>query len=97
MYIPSSHTLDTVVTILPMVICSFQWWLDSVTVRKGVPFASPTPSMLLVIDVSDMGQGAHLGPLKTQGLWSVEELSLHINLRELRAIHLACQAFRPNL
>lgn len=41
--------------------------------------------------------GAHFGPLRTQGLWSPEELLLHIIVRELRVVCLACQAFQPHL
>lgn len=40
-----------------------------------------------------MGWGAHLEPLKTQGLWTPEEFSLHINVRELSTVCLACQVF----
>lgn len=35
--------------------------------------------------------------LRTRGLWSTEELSLHINIRELREVHPACQAFWPQV
>lgn len=44
-----------------------------------------------------MGWGAHLGTHRTQGLWSPKDLSLHINVRELRAVHLACQVFQTHL
>nr|XP_042705726.1 uncharacterized protein LOC122173660 [Chrysemys picta bellii] len=66
-------------------------------VRTGVPFLDPEPSLSLVIDASDRGLGAHLGGLRTQGLWSREDLSLHINVRELRAVRLACIAFKSQL
>ncbi|XP_050825375.1 uncharacterized protein LOC127058925 [Gopherus flavomarginatus] len=49
--------------------------------------------MSLTTDASDLGWGAHLGTLRTQGLWSQEEVGLHINMRELRAVRLACQTF----
>lgn len=54
---------------------------------------APLPSVTLVSDALDLGWGAHLGNLSTEGLWSQEDRSLHINIREVRAIHLACQVF----
>lgn len=53
--------------------------------------------MSLITDALVMGWGANFGVLRTQGLWSQEELSLHISVRELRAVHLACQVFQPHL
>ncbi|XP_024071350.2 uncharacterized protein LOC112117576 [Terrapene carolina triunguis] len=44
-------------------------------------------------DASDLGWGAHIGNVQTQGMWSTPDLFLHINVKELRAIHLACTAF----
>ncbi|XP_074920751.1 immunoglobulin-like and fibronectin type III domain-containing protein 1 [Chelonoidis abingdonii] len=41
--------------------------------------------------------GGHLGRLRTQGRWSADELTLHINIRELRAVRLACQTFQQHL
>lgn len=61
------------------------------------PFVTPKPTMVLVSDASDLGYGAQLGTLKTQRLWSWEELALHINVRDLKAIHLACGVFLPQL
>lgn len=41
--------------------------------------------------------GAQLGSLRTQDLWSLEELLLHINIRELRAVRLAYLAFQSHV
>lgn len=53
--------------------------------------------MTLVSDTSDLGWGAHLNDLSMQGLWMQEDQSLHINIMQLKAICLACQAFLPYL
>lgn len=79
------------------VLDSLKWWLDPRVLCKGVPFTRPQPSAHPVSDTSVLGWGAHLGHLRTQGLWSQEELLLHINIRELRAVCLACQAFLPHI
>lgn len=41
--------------------------------------------------------GDHLGSLQTQGLWSAEDLDLHISVRELKAVRLMCQVFLPHI
>lgn len=64
---------------------------------EGVLFVNPRPIVSLISDASDLGWGAHLSVLQTQGLWSWEELVLHINVRELRAIRLVCGVFLPQL
>lgn len=69
------------------------WWLDPVSILSRVPFEFPQPSIMLVSNASDLGWEAHLGNLRTQGLWSEDELSLHINVKELRAILMACEVF----
>lgn len=96
-YCPARGPLDLVVSIPILVLSLLRWWLDPWEVCKGVPFAALQSSLSLVMDASDRGWGAHLGHLRTQGLWSLEDLELHINVRELRAVHLACLTFRPHL
>ncbi|KAG6930889.1 hypothetical protein G0U57_002791, partial [Chelydra serpentina] len=76
---------------------SLSWWLNPLTLREGVPFQPPLPTLTLVTDASALGWGAHLGQLTTQGMWLQHELDLHINIKELRAIRLACQAFLAHL
>nr|XP_042701363.1 uncharacterized protein LOC122172707 [Chrysemys picta bellii] len=59
---------------------------------------SPSPSLSLVSDVSDLDWGGvHLGALNIQGSWLQHDLALHISVTELKAVHLACQAFLPHL
>lgn len=62
-------------------------------INEGVTFAAPQPLVALVADASDLGRRAHLDNFRTQGLWSQEELSLHITVKELKVIHLACKGF----
>lgn len=87
----------TVLTVPKCTLDSLRWWLNPRMVGAGVPFHPPQPTLTLVTDASALGWGAHLGGLSMQGIWNESELLLHINIRELRAIHLACQAFLPHL
>lgn len=49
------------------------------------------------MDALDLGWGSHLEPLKMPGFWSTQNLSLHINIRTLQVIQLACPAFLPHI
>lgn len=40
---------------------------------------------------------SHLGALSTQGRWFSCDRSLHVNIRELRAVQLTCQAFLSHI
>lgn len=66
------------------------WWLDPRTVCAGVPFSRPQPTFPVTDAPMNWG-------FRTQGLWSQVELLLHINVRELKAVHLACQMFQSHL
>ncbi|KAM7139358.1 uncharacterized protein RBU57_016138 [Macrochelys suwanniensis] len=89
--------LDKVLTVPSLVVASLQWWSYLHTMLQGVPFGKVSPLLDLVSDMSDLGWGAHIGNMQTQGRWLVSDLSLHINVRALRAIHLACVAFSTYL
>lgn len=47
------------------------------------------------MDASALGWGSYLGSLETQGLLLAQDLTLHVNVKEFRAIQLACQIFFP--
>ncbi|XP_065406172.1 uncharacterized protein LOC122174245 [Chrysemys picta bellii] len=92
-YCPHRDSLNMVVTVPNSVLTSLTWWLDHNVVCEGMPFHAPQPSLHLVTDASSLGWGAHLNEHHTQGLWTAPQLALHINVRELMVVRLACQAF----
>ncbi|XP_067420874.1 dynein axonemal heavy chain 14 [Emydura macquarii macquarii] len=93
-YAPIRHPLNRIVTLPTPLLTSLLWWKDPREVLKGVPFREMVPSVTLITDASDVGWGAHItGNLNTQGRWSPREISLHINVRELRAVRLAFKVF----
>lgn len=51
------------------------------------------PDLYFISDASDLGWGAFLGDKKISGVWSQEDRSLHINLKELKVIFLGLQNF----
>lgn len=63
---------------------------------QGMPFEGLAPSMTIVSDTLDLGWGALINSnLSTHRTWSEADRSLHINVKELKAIRLACQVFLP--
>lgn len=90
----SQGSLERIVMLPHQVLESLGWWLQAQVICGGLPFAKPQSSLQLVMDALALGWGAHLGSIRTQGMCSQAELSLHINVRELRAVRLACHAFQ---
>lgn len=89
-YHPNRDKLDKVVSLPLWVINSLQW------VGAGLCGSSLFQTTAIAIPNDGCirnGWGEHLGSLRTQGLCSQEKLSLHIKVRELRAVQLASQAF----
>lgn len=89
--------LDMLIQVPAEVIASFNCWMDPTNLCMGVPLVSPLSALTLVTDTSSLGWEANLGNLRTQDLWLPQDLVLHINVVELRAIHLSCQVFSLTL
>lgn len=70
--------------------------LTSSVVCRG-PLTRLLPGIALVQGTSDTVWGADLHGGWTHGQRSRTELSLHMNTRELRVVHRACQLFLPHL
>lgn len=82
-YLLRRHHIDMLVHEPKWILSSLDWWKNSTNVCKGVLFVSPKLFFTLVMDALDLGCRAHLGLLQMQGLWSTQDLSLHINIRKL--------------
>ena len=74
-----------------------QWWLHLPRLSQGVSLRQVSPDLNFWPDASDVGWGAHLGPLVTSGLWDLEQASLSINARELLAIQHGLHYFQSSL
>lgn len=70
-----------------------RWWLEEGRFLAGKSLFHPSPNLKLFSNASDRGCGAVLGHLEVSETWSLQERKLHINLKELKAIHLAPQHF----
>ena len=72
------------------------WWVESLETYNGRSFIAPNPDMTITSDASKAGWGAVTENNSTQGVWSQEESSCHINRLELRAAGLGLRAFTKN-
>lgn len=69
------------------------WWSDKQNLEIGQSLQVVTPDIRLHTDASTVGWGASLDQQTVSGIWNPQEVSLHINLLELRAIRLALLHF----
>ena len=70
-----------------------RWWSHPTNLNQGVPLKDPPFTHRIFTDASLKGWGAHWENSQTQGLWSLMESNLHINILEMRAVRLALQSF----
>ena len=86
-----NHPVMVPASLLPC----FRWWLDPENLSQGRPFREPAPTVTVTTDASLEGWGGHssLGgsDILFSGLWSGPSRHLHINVLELRAVHLTLQ------
>jgi len=88
-------SLKDLIPLSPEMRSCLTWWIEKLSHPQGVPLVPPSVDVHLFTDASERGWGAHADNATFQGLWSVEESRLHINVLELRAVRLALLAHSP--
>lgn len=77
---------------------SLKPWRSRAYLSSGVPLGSlPSRREVVVTDASLSGWGAVWNHRTVRGTWSPQQKSEHINVLELRAVHLALMYFLPFL
>ncbi|XP_066978845.1 uncharacterized protein [Macrobrachium rosenbergii] len=79
--------------ITPQIKEDLRWWLAKDRFSAGMSLTPTNPDLMLFSDASDLGWGALLNNMEVSGTWSPSERNLHINMKELKAIHLALLHF----
>jgi hypothetical protein len=72
-----------------------QWWCDNVTDAHRL-IRHPPVTCVFQTDASDSGWGIHCttdDSLQSQGLWTQEQASLHINVREIYVVFICLTIF----
>ena len=87
---------DITVPFLPHLKVDLAWWLVAQNLTRPVALRPPKDSIWLWTDASDEGWGGHIGDgISVWGQWSTSESTLHINLKEIRAVRLALVQLNP--
>ena len=79
-------------SLFPSVKEDLAWWIENVD-KAFNPISHGNPVIETRTDASKKGWGAYFDGDITQGSWSGTESQLHINEFELKAVHIALQAF----
>jgi hypothetical protein len=70
-----------------------QWWLHNLQIHNGKQISMETPELTISSDSSSEGWGAHCLGQGASGKWNPQESKLHINIKELMAVHKAILTF----
>lgn len=73
-------------------LAELQWWWDNIEHRTRL-IRPISPTWEITTDASRLGWGAVCAKGRTGGRWSEEELLLHINVLEIKAVLLGLQSF----
>ncbi|XP_068207567.1 uncharacterized protein [Palaemon carinicauda] len=74
-----------------------QWWNNEHRLKEGLSLHQKSPDLVLCSDASNSGWGATLGKKELSGAWTVEQIALHINQKELLTIYLALKGFEEHI
>lgn len=86
-YWPNFHPLNRLARVPPRVLSSLDWWMGQNNVCRDVPLCSSTSNNDHSYRCFEIRLGgAHLVSLWAQEAWTEQEVSLHINMHELKAI-----------
>ena len=69
-----------------------KWWEDNIDTACHY-ISNRSPNFQIETDASEMGWGARRGNKSAGGRWSFEESEYHINVLELKAVHLGLKTF----
>ena len=95
----SRDSLDRQILLSEEFRVALKGWLDLDVLSQGAQIHPPRPELYLYINTSLAGWGAHLEPVgpECQGIWSRDQINLHINNLELLAIWLAIQSLESHI
>lgn len=64
-----------------------QWWASEDNLTQGLRLSPPAPTCIITTDASATAWGGWLDEVhEAKGVWGEEDLLLHINLKEMRAV-----------
>lgn len=70
-----------------------RFWTLLPNLVQGVPLQAPNYQIVITTDACNLGWGGHLRHFQVQGRWDKSQAKLHINCKELLAVHLTLKTF----
>ena len=74
-------------------LMDLDWWVHKAHLHNGRPIRAPKADLIIESDASKKGWGAFCQSQPTGGPWDTAEMTLHINILELKAAFLAMKTF----
>ena len=90
---PSKHQLNVAIPLT----AHAKSQQNTANILKGRSLQQFVAEITLTTDASKIMYGGHLESDYVQGTWSLRDSKLHINLLEMKAVHLSLQHFLPKL
>jgi hypothetical protein len=87
------QSYESMVTLTPECKKELRWWIEELEQCNGKTILKPQPDLIITTDASKTGWGGEMNGIRTQGQWSMEEATLHINLLEMKAAEFVVKAF----
>ena len=88
-----NRTYQSYITLNQTSLQEIEWWISNLHSTNGTSIVLPTAKIVIQTDASIKGWGAHCLGQSVGGQWTSQESSQHINLLELKAVHLALLIF----
>ena len=96
-YTPQQDSLEKSIPVTQDLIRHLLVWTEDSFLFQGISLLPTVHSLILTSDSSATGWGAHFQDISLQGVWSLQEQAMHINVLELRAARLAVQQLVSHL
>ena len=94
---PSSREYNAMIPVNRFIIEHLLWWTKPVNIFQGIPLTQSQPQVEMETDSSSEKWGGLCQGKYVQGVWSLEEQKLHINVLEMRAVILVVAHFHTQL
>ena len=88
-----TNSYQTKVKLNQQSLAELKWWKENLFLLNSKPLKIRIPQLIIQTDASKTGWGAVCQGNTTEGIWSYQERSKHINILELIAVKLAILTF----
>ena len=83
------------IRIIETIIKELSWWIKTLA-KASATFKLPIPAKVIYSDASDLGWGVTDGKNSIYGIWTKEQIKMHINYKELLAVKFGFKILAKN-